>query len=74
MKSYTDKDDDEQTAKKSQYPSITCFEGKKVVHPIDSEFDKKEGTKRKKYENLRETKQTTGSDGGVRKFHRKFSK
>ena len=74
MKSYTDKDDDEQTAKKSRYPIITSFERKKVVHPIDSEFDKKEGTKRKKCENLRETKQTTGSDGGVRKFHRKFSK
>ena len=73
MTSYTDKDNDENTTKKPNYPSITCIEPGKTVIPIDSEFDKKVGTKRKISSNLKEIQQVHGgNDGDVRKFHRKF--
>lgn len=74
MSSYMDKDSYEITSRKPNYPFITSFEPGNNVIPVDSEFDKKYGTKRKPSESVRnhQKEDQIGHDGNVRKFHRKF--
>ena len=75
MTSYTDKNDDQKDPSKPKYPRITSKLQNQSICPMDSQFDKKTGKKRKI--SLREKDSSypslSGNSGGaVRKFHRKF--
>ena len=75
MTSYTEKSDDNKPGVcKPLYPSISCWDQKRTLEPLDSEFDRKVGKKRKFSFTLKETQPlpSGSSDGAVRKFHRKF--
>ena len=73
MTSYTEKDD-ENVALEPKYPNITPIKPSKTVHPVDSEFDKMVGGKKRKISlTLKESQPAlSADDGAVRKFHRKF--
>jgi hypothetical protein len=74
MTSYTEKSEDDEDISNPIYPSLTKEVVKKVITPVDSEFDKKSVKKRKiVFREKKSDKTLVGSsDGAVRKFFKTF--
>ena len=74
MTSYTEKSEEDENIRNPIYPLLTKEVVKKVITPVDSEFDKKSVKKRKiVFREKRCDKTVIGSsDGAVRKFFKTF--
>lgn len=74
MTSYTEKSEEDEDISNPIYPSLTKEVVKKVITPVDSEFDKKSVKKRKiVFREKKSDKTLVGSsDGAVRKFFKTF--